>query len=131
MLIAGLDSQLRQYLHFRANATTHAVLGALRGHLVGQCDKREVCLLHTQVVDVILQEEGIAHPAIPEHLVIRQSDDMLSQHVVGWHEIFLYIIPAVVARTVQRVAQIEQMLVVEGVSEVGFGNGQRTLEMAL
>ena len=129
MLVAGLDGQFGPYLELRAHAAAEAVLRFPGSHLVGECDEREVLLLDAEVVDVVFQEEGIVEPSAYERLVVGQPHDVLGQHVVGGLEVGLDVVPPVVARAVQRIAQVQQVLVGEAVVQVAAHDGQRAFKV--
>ena len=73
-------------------------------HLSGTCHRGNVRLVDVQMVHVVLQEEGVVEYSSPKNLVIGESDDMLCQDVVGGFEALIYLVPTVVASTVQPVA---------------------------
>ena len=109
MLIAGFDGKglyrLISYCH-----TASEVVARIGPHnLPGTCHRRDVCLLYAQVIDVILDEKGVAYPFAEQQLVICQSDDVLCQHVVGRLEGIVHFVPPVVARTVEGIVQVQQM----------------------
>ena len=83
------------------------------------------------MVDIVFQEEGVIHPSVHQRLVVCQSDDVLGKHVVGGNEGVVHLIPPVVSRTVQRIAEVEHMLLGEAVVQVGPQHSKRTLHMSL
>ena len=58
------------------------------------------------MVHVVFQEEGVAEHPAKERLVVGEADDMLGEHIVGWLKRLVHIVPAVVARAVEGIAQV-------------------------
>ena len=59
------------------------------------------------MVHVVFQEEGIAEHPAKERLIVGEPDDMLSQHIVGSLKALVHIVPAVVARAVKGITQVQ------------------------
>ena len=55
---------------------------------------------------------------------------MLGEHVVGWFEVFLDIVPSIVARTVEGIAQVQQMVIAESVFQVGTSDSEGTFDVS-
>ena len=106
MLIAGLQCQRLYRLHLDADTPPQIIRCRSALHLSRTCDGRNIGLIDIQVVHVILQEEGIVENPTEKRLIIRQADDMFRQHVIGRLKALVHIVPAVVARTVEGIAQV-------------------------
>ena len=85
-------------------------------HLSGTCHRGDVCLVDVQMVHIVLQEEGVVEYSSKENLVIREADDVLRQDVVGRLKTLVHIVPAVVASTVEGIADVQQVGIAKTVS---------------
>ena len=131
MFIVGFDSYLRHQLEFRPQASAKTVLGVRTGHRLGASDKRQVSLFYLQVVHVVLHEERVVQTPLQQRLVVGQSEDMFGKHIVGRFKAGVHLVPAVIARLVERVAEIQEMLVRKTIGKVGSGQGERPFVVTL
>ena len=63
------------------------------------------------MVHVVLHEERVVQTPLQQRLVVGQSEDMFGKHIVGRLKAGVHLVPAVIARLVERVAEIQEMLV--------------------
>ena len=130
MLVVGLHSQHGQQLEPCSQAVA-PVVGCRRPlHLARARHRGNVRLLDGDVVHVVFHEEGVVQPSAGQRLVVGQPDDMLRQHVVGRFKAGVHLVPAVVARTVQGIVQVQQVLIGKMVVNVGTSHGQRPFVVA-
>ena len=55
---------------------------------------------------------------------------MLGQHIVGCLKALVHIVPAVIARSVKGIAQVQQMCIIETVSQICPSDGERPFVVA-
>ena len=127
VLITGLDRQRLHQLETESCSPSQVVLGGGALHISGACHRGNVCLSDVEMVDVVLEEEGVGHPPSEERLIIGETDDVFLQDVVGWFETLVHLVPSVIARAVEGITQIGQMSLGKRVCEIGTPDGQGAL----